>query len=334
MFHSSLSASTDSNIGFALSVIYVQTSTSTKLDIDALVTNAEAFPSVQFVYIRDCPKENLQLFPITKRFSNISVITHDVPAGVEAAFNTGLIVAEAPFVFFANSDTLLDLSVLKALLAQAALGNADAIIPHNVLIKCGADSANINASGALSMSQTSANENLFAALFTLPAAGIVWRRSLFLNVEFPYLSNRWFRDMYVVARLVCSAREIRVCDDFDQSEIKTCWDFSLDAREDQLVELFKAFGLTTDNFKLDQRRPFHFDALARCAENLLIALCEKVHASDLEEEEKRNFLQNALMLKMANFTYRDSLKTLDRAALVELLGSARRFKPLDGLIWP
>lgn len=334
MFRKNISANTDSDTDVALSVIHVQTHDGATLDGDTIVMNARAFPTVQFIYIRDCPKENQQFPSVARRFPNISVITHDVSAGVEAALNTGLIVAEAPFVFFAEPDTLMGSKVLSALLAQAALGNADAIIPQNVLTQCGVDSANVGLSSAFSLPQTPTNEKLFAALFTLPAAGIVWRRSLFSNVEFPYLSNRWFRDMYVVARLVCSARQIRVCDAFDQGEIKTCWDFSPDAREDQLVELFKAFGLTADNFKRDQRNPFHFEALARCAENLLLALCEKVHASNLEEEEKRNFLENALMLKMANFTYRDSLKTLDRSAVIELLGATRRFKPREGLIWP
>jgi hypothetical protein len=332
MFHASISA--DSACGFALSVICVQTRGGEQFDIESITKIARALPLVQLVFIRDCPNHNKKPLSFVSNISNISIITHEVPAGTEAAFNTGLILADAPFVFFAQPDTLLDLNVLNALLAQVTLGNADAIIPQDVLIKCGADCSKIDSTGTLSISQTTANEALFAALFTLPAAGIVWRRALFSNVEFPYVSNRWFRDMYVVARLVCSARQIRVCDPLDQHEVQTCWDFSLDAREDHLVELFKAFGLTADNFKRDQRRPFHFDALARCAENLLIALCEKVHASDLEEGEKRNYLQNALLLKMANFTYRDSLKTLDKAALVELLGSARRFKPLAGLIWP
>ncbi len=334
MFRTSISASTNSNLGFTLSVISVQTHDGEKLDIDAIVIMAKTFPSVQFVFVRDCPKQDQNTLPVLRRFSNISIITHEVSAGVEAAFNTGLVVAEAPFVFFAKPDTLLDMNVLNALLTQVTLGNADAVIPQEVLIKCGADCSKIASTGALSMSQIAANEELFAALFTLPTVGIVWRRSLFSNVEFPFLSNRWFRDMYVVARLVCSAQQIRVCNTFDPQILETCWDFSLDAREDHLVELFKAFGLTADNFKRDQRTPFHFEALARCTENLLNALCEKVHASDLEDGEKRNFLQNALLLKMANFTYRDSLKTLDQAAIVEFMGSARRFKPLEGLMWP
>jgi hypothetical protein len=227
MFGKNISSGTEANDRFALSLIFVQTQHGAKLDTDQIGTMASTFPAVQFVFVRDYPKQDQHSLPVLRRFLNISIITHEVSAGVEAAFNTGLVVAEAPFVFFAKPDTLLDMNVLNALLTQVTLGNADAVIPQEVLIKCGADCSKIASTGALSISQIAANEELFAALFTLPTVGIVWRRSLFSNVEFPFLSNRWFRDMYVVARLVCSAQQIRVCNTFDPQILETCWDFSL-----------------------------------------------------------------------------------------------------------
>lgn len=264
---------------------------------------------------------------------NFSLLRHDIPAGRSAARNTGLILAQSPYLVFVEPDYIPSSDVLDQLITHAIDNNADAVVPKSLIaLWAGAAAADLDA-GVLDLGGTAGNEVLMAALLTLPAAGILWKRSLFAQKAFPILIYDWFHDLPVITPVICSLTTLCITDVAFVQPAKSCWDYDIDQRENLLVELFKSFGLATDQLKADQRLEVHFEALARAVENLMLALCHNISESDLSEIHKINFLENALILKIGNFQYRDTLKKMENNDLMDLLGSARRFAPKHGLLW-
>ncbi len=267
------------------------------------------------------------------RRRNCEFIRHEIPSGPAAARNTALVLADTPYVYFAHDGEIPEPAFVETLLSLAHIQNAPAVVPRSLLgTSAGAAVVSLQ-SGPVDLRPFVGNEDLLAGFFTLPASGILWSRDLISRSGFPVLSFDWFADMPFVSRAICSLDSIYIADVASAPPARTLRDFDLDQRENLLVALFKAFGLATDQLKEDRRSPVQFEALARCVEGLLLELCNRTNESDIMDMHKINFLQNALMLKAANFQYRDALRSMDETDLVNLLGSAQRFAPRQGLVW-
>ena len=284
---------------------------------------------IEIICVDDCSPDNS--YNIAKQHANednrIKIIRHLKNLGLGGARNTAIHEASADYIASVDSDDYILPNMLERLWAETENGKYDIVCcGFNKVDKCG----EILSSHCFK-SQSITNKNNSIDIFSTVNPAFwnkLWRRSLFIknNIFFP--EHLYFEDMSTTPCILASAHFVKIIDDILYNYSIRASSITSSFSSKHLLDYFKGFellvGFLTKN-KLVSR--YNKEFIAFVGTNMRFH-SQKLLESNMNTEQKEQYLRQLLMLKIAFFEYFELLKSKQLDALSGLLESAKTKKDL------
>lgn len=279
---------------------------------------------IEIICVNDCSPDNsdkiIEQHAIED--SRIRVIHHENNLGLGGARNSAIRIAKANYIASVDSDDYMLPNMLNKLWSETENGKID-------IVCCGFKKVDENdreldsqhfAPQLINNIDNSVNifSNINPAFWNK-----LWRRSLFVenNIFFP--NHLYFEDMPTTPRIIAKASSIKIIDDvlYHYSIRPTSITSSYSPKH--ILDYYRGFEILVDFLEEHNLFKRYKDELITYINTNMQFYSQKLIDSDMDTNEKKQYLRHLLMLKISFIEYFDLIKSKNMEALHSLLASAK-----------